>query len=267
MVRNVRIEDVDAVPRPLIAMSHDYPDGRLLAPHRHRRGQLISGATGVLVLSTPQGRWVMPPQCGLWIPPGVVHEVRMIGAVTTQSLYLEPEGADGMPRRCEVVGLSPFMRSLIARAVEVPADHDPDSHAGALMALIRHEMRQLPVQPLSLPFPANAALAERCRRFLARPTVHETIEEWSAALGLSRRAFTRLFRQETGLSFVEWRQQACLVAALPRLVAGDLVTTIALDLGYDNPAAFTTMFKRVLGTSPRAYLKSGWTQEGPPPEP
>ena len=72
---------------------------------------------------------------------------------------------------------------------------------------------------------------------------------------MSRRAFTRLFRRETGLSFVNWRQQACLVAALPRLVAGETVTTIALDLGYDNPAAFTTMFKRVLGASPRTYLR------------
>jgi AraC-like DNA-binding protein len=71
---------------------------------------------------------------------------------------------------------------------------------------------------------------------------------------MSRRTFTRVFRRETGLSFTMWRQQACLVAALPRLVAGEPVTRVAVDLGYDNPAAFTTMFKRVLGASPRAYL-------------
>jgi len=255
MVRNVPIDAIDAVPRPLIVTGHDYHDGGTLAPHRHRRGQLLSGATGVLVLATSQGRWVMPPQRGLWIPPGVVHEVRMIGAVSTQSLYLEPELTAGMPDRCQVVGVSPFMRSLMTKAMDVPVEYDPDSHAGALMALIQHELRQLPVLPLSLPFPAHAALAERCQRFLHRPTTHATIEEWSDALGFSRRAFTRLFRQETGLSFVEWRQQACLVAALPRLVAGEAVTTVALDLGYDNPAAFTTMFKRVLGAPPRAYLK------------
>jgi AraC-like DNA-binding protein len=71
---------------------------------------------------------------------------------------------------------------------------------------------------------------------------------------MSRRSFTRLFRQETGLSFVEWRQQACTVAALPRLAAREPITNIAMDLGYDNPAAFTAMFKRMLGSSPRAYL-------------
>jgi AraC-like DNA-binding protein len=74
---------------------------------------------------------------------------------------------------------------------------------------------------------------------------------------MSRRNFTRMFRQETGLSFVEWRQQACLVAALPRLGAGETVTSVAMALGYDNPAAFTAMFKRLLGVPPRRYVNGG----------
>jgi AraC-like DNA-binding protein len=255
MVRSIRVEAIDDVPRPILAVGNDYPDGHHIAPHTHRRGQLISGASGVLALSTPQGAWVMPPQRGLWIPPGVVHEVRMLGAVSVHSLYLEPEIAEGMPGRCQVVGISPFMRSLMAEALDLPPDYDLNSRAGALMSLIQHEMRRLPVLPLSLPFPTHDALARRCRRFLREPRAHETIEMWSEPLGMSRRAFTRLFRRETGLSFVEWRQQACLIAALPRLSAGEPVTTVALDLGYDNPAAFTTMFKRVLGASPRNYLR------------
>jgi AraC-like DNA-binding protein len=55
------------------------------------------------------------------------------------------------------------------------------------------------------------------------------------------------------MSFQVWRQQACLLTALPRLAAGEPVTTIALDLGYDSPAAFTTMFKRLVGISPSRY--------------
>ena len=55
------------------------------------------------------------------------------------------------------------------------------------------------------------------------------------------------------MSFAEWRQQACLLTALPRLAAGEPVTAIALDLGYDSPAAFSTMFKRLLGISPNHY--------------
>jgi AraC-like DNA-binding protein len=254
MVRKMQIEAVDDAAAAIVAVGNDYPDGHVIVPHRHRRGQLISGTSGMLVLATPQGKWVMPPQRGMWIPPGIVHDVRMVGAVSMQSLYLAPDLARAMPDNCQVVAISPLMRSLMSEALDLPLAYDPGSRAGAVMTLIQHEMRQLPGLPLSLPYPAHGPMAARCREFLRRPAVHDTIEDWSVSLGMSRRAFTRRFRRETGLSFGAWRQQACLVTALPRLAAGEPVTSVALDLGYDNPAAFTTMFKRALGVPPRAYF-------------
>jgi AraC-like DNA-binding protein len=255
MVRDVQVELVDDAPRPVIAVGNTYPDGHTIEPHTHRRGQLISGASGVLILGTPDGRWVMPPQRGMWIPPRTIHHVRMVGSVSVRSLYLEPEAAKVMPAICQVVGISTFMRSLMNEAVDLPATYDLSGRAGALMSLIQHELLCLPVLPLSLRFPSHGPLAERCRQFLRKPDAQETIDVWCAKLGLSRRSFTRLFRSETGMSFMGWRQQACLLAALPRLSLGESVTTVALDLGYDNPAAFTTMFKRILGAPPRTYLR------------
>jgi AraC-like DNA-binding protein len=257
MVRNDRVDLYEDVPRPVIALGNEFEDGLVIEPHLHRRSQLLYAASGAAMVTTAQGTWVLPPERGMWIPAGTVHSVRMLGRVSSRSLYLEPAAALGMPKRCEVLAVTPFMRSLLAEAVELPAAYELESRADALMALIQHEMRRLPVLPLSLPFPAHLRLAELCRAFLAAPSAHQAIDDWSQRLGMSRRAFTRLFRGETGLSFTAWRQQACLVAALPRLAAGAAVTVVALDLGYDNPAAFTAMFKRVLGASPRQYLKRG----------
>ena len=124
------------------------------------------------------------------------------------------------------------------------------------MRLIQYEIGTLPELPLSLPLPTDRALARLCRKFLLRPTAAQEIDDWADLLHTSRRTFTRLFRRETGLSFVTWRQQACILAALPRLMAGASVTRTALDLGYENPAAFTTLFKRILGAPPREYLLS-----------
>ena len=91
---------------------------------------------------------------------------------------------------------------------------------------------------------------------------HRTIDLWSRALGLSRRTFTRLFRQETGLTFSAWQRRACLLSAVPRLLGGEAVTTIAFDLDYSSPAAFTTMFERMLGAPPRFYLRERPEAEG-----
>jgi AraC-like DNA-binding protein len=44
------------------------------------------------------------------------------------------------------------------------------------------------------------------------------------------------------------------VLALARLVVGEPVTRIAVDFGYDSPAAFSTMFRRVLGQAPTTWL-------------
>ena len=254
MARKIRIDSVDDTPRPIVAIGNDYPDGHTIAPHRHRRAQLISGATGLVVLSTATGTWVMPPQRGMWIPPATEHHVRMVGSVSIQSLYVEPEAAAHMPRHCQVIGVTPFMRSLMTEAMNLPLAYELEGRAGAMMALIQHEMQQLPILPLSLQFPTHGPLSALCRDFVQKPRVHETIDAWAKALGLSRRSFTRMFRRETGSSFLAWRQQACLLCALPRLAAGEPVTSVATELGYDNPAAFTLMFRRAFGSPPLAYL-------------
>jgi AraC-like DNA-binding protein len=190
----------------------------------------------------------------MWIPPATEHRVQMIGAVSMQSLYIEPHAIADLPSHCQVVAISPFMRSLMTEALSLPIEYELEGRAGALMQLIQHEMKQLPVLPLSLRYPTDGPLSARCRRFVERPNIHETIDAWAEALSMSRRSFTRLFRRATGISFVAWRQQACLLCAMPRLAAGEAVTTIAMDLGYENPAAFTLMFRRAFGSPPLAYL-------------
>lgn len=242
------------VARPVIALARTYADRHAIPPHHHRRDQLLHGTSGVVTVETSEGTWVMPPQRGMWIPAGTVHKVRMLGEVKMRSLYFEPGAITSLPRHCQVLGITPLMKSLLTEAILLPAEYDVDGRGGALMSLIEHEMRRLPHLALSLPLPAHKALARRCSAFLRHPSAHDTIDDWCRAIGASRRSFTRLFRRETGLSFMAWRQQACLVAALPRLAAGEAVTTIALDFGYDNPAAFTTMFKRLTGAAPRAYF-------------
>ncbi|MDE1995423.1 MAG: helix-turn-helix transcriptional regulator [Rhizobiaceae bacterium] len=262
MVRNSRIEPYMDVARPLVALGNEYGDGFRVEPHQHRRAQLLYGYSGVVVVTTPSGTLVMPPQRGMWIPPGVTHSVRMLGDVSMRSVYIEPEAIATMPDHCQVVEVSPLLRALISEAVDIPVEYNPNDRSGALMTLLLHELASLKPLPLSLPLPYNPILAERCRDFLLNPTTHDTIDSWANRMSMSRRAFTRLFRQETGLSFVEWRQQACLHAALPRLVAGDPVTTVAFDLGYKNPAAFTSMFKRTFGYAPRDVLRSGSWRAG-----
>ena len=255
MVRNVSAADYEATPRPVVAVGNDYEAGYPIIAHRHRRCQLLYSPTSVLTVATEHGAWVVPQQNCLWLPAGVEHEVKAMGPMHTRSLYIEPDAVTGMPLQSQVLSVSPLMRSLLMESVYQPLEYEEDSRAGLIMRLLLEELRLLQVQPLSLPLPTAPALAALCRGFVARPTAHDTIDAWSSKIGMSRRAFTRMFRRETGMSFAEWRQRACLLSAVPRLSAGEPVTGVAIDLGYDSPAAFTTMFKRALGQPPSRYFE------------
>jgi AraC-like DNA-binding protein len=256
-LHGVRLAEIEASRGPVFAYAGQYPDGYTVPAHRHRHAQLLEAAKGVVMVSTELGRWLVPPDHALWLPPGLAHAVEMLGVVTMHSVYVAEAAAETLPRQVRVVGLTALMQSLIAEALASPRAVAPDARARLINALILAEIARLPLRPLGLPMPREPRLAKLCRAFVAAPDPHLTIEDWAEALAMSRRAFTRAFRAATGLSLSVWRQQACLFTAVPRLADGEPVTSVALDLGYDSAAAFTTMFTRMLGASPRAYFGKG----------
>ena len=251
-MRNVSIDLLDDTPRPVVATGSDYSYGHLLPRHTHRRAQLLYGATGVMQVSTHDGNWVVPPQRAVWIPAGIAHEVVMLG-VSTRSLYVEPGTVD-LGSRCQVISVSPLMRHLLMEAVEIPLTYDEAGRDGTLIDLLLHELARSTHLPLHIPLPVDARLLGLCQGFVQHPDAHQSPQQWADHLHISLRTFNRLFRQQTGLSFSQWRQRACVVLALARLAEGELVTRIALDFGYDSPAAFSTMFRRVLGQAPSVWL-------------
>jgi AraC-like DNA-binding protein/mannose-6-phosphate isomerase-like protein (cupin superfamily) len=255
MARHIRAQEIEAVPRPVTAVGNDYQAGHVHPAHRHRRSQLLFAEWGTMLVQTAEGAWMVPAHQGIWIPAGVTHGITMLSRVATRSVYLEDNAANGMARQCRVVGISPLLRQLLIEAVDLPPEYDPLGRAGKIMSLLIDEIHAAPVLPLSLPLPNHGQLAQRCQRFLAHPTAQDTLELWACELGLSRRTFTRLFRQQTGLTFSAWQRRACLLQAMPRLLGGERVTTIAYDLGYSSPAAFTVMFKQLVGLAPNAYRK------------
>ncbi len=250
-----RLDWLERANGPIVALPSEYPDGYRVPEHGHNRSQLLHALTGVVLVRTQYGRWMVPPGHAMWIPAGVRHEVDMLGNVSMRSIYVAPGAIEGLPDRLRVVGVSELMRSLIVEAVGLSEEARLSTRGDLLLTLLLHEIPAMPERPLGLPFPADARLAVLCRRFVTDPSPRTTIDEWAAAVGMSRRTFTRVFHRQTGLSLSTWRQQALLFAALPRLADGEPVTRVALDLGYDSVPAFTTMFKRMLGTAPRNYLR------------
>ncbi len=252
-MRNVHIDDYDGIDREVVATGNDYPGGYRLPEHRHRRAQLLYGATGLMHVYTRSGSWTVPPQHAVWIPPQTAHSVTFIG-VTTRSLYIEPASAGRlqMGDRCKIITVSPLLRQLLIEAVALTPRYN-SRRDRLLVALLLQELAAMPARDFELPLPQHAALLARCQRFLAAPSIHDSAAAWADALFMSASTFRRRFLQQTGMSFSTWRQRACVVSALSQLVAGKSVNEVALSLGYDSGSSFSTMFRRVTGQSPSSY--------------
>lgn len=245
---------IDGTNEPVLALGRIYPAGFRVPAHSHNKTQLWFARKGVVLVSTSDGRWMIPPGHALVIPAGLEHATEMISAVDMQSIYVDLTVAgEGGPR---VVAVTALAQSLIGALVEIEINPLSPRRTELVTNLLLDEIGQLPERPLGLPFPADERLAQLCRHFLQTPAAHVGIDDWAVALGMSRRSFTRFFRGETGVSFTTWRQQACIFASLPRLAQGQSITTVALDAGYESMPAFTTMFRRMLGHPPSTYLKS-----------
>lgn len=255
-MRNTLIDPYEHLPRSVVVTANDYPSGLTFPGHAHVRGQFAFASRGMITVSTPQGRWFVPPQRACWVPAGVVHEMTMSGPVTMLNTFVTAEASAcaGLPVHCCVYGVSPLLRQLLDDAVDLPPLYDEHTRDGKLMALLLAEMAAMPRLSLHAPLPDDAQLARVCREVFASPSMTIDLDAVAAMASMSRRTFTRRFREETGVSFAQWRQQVCLLAAVARLGEGQPVTRVALDLGYGSPSAFTAAFRRVLGDVPSGYL-------------
>ena len=254
-----------AMIRPVVALGVSYGDGERIPLHRHRPAQLIAAVSGVMTVTTQVGRFVVPPQRGVWVPPLTEHRIRMTGEVAMRTVYFARPLAAKLPKVCCVVQVTPLLRELVLRAVDFPRHYPRDGREARIAALIVDELQNATVAPLHLPLPEDPRAQRVTRALHADPGDQRSLAGLAKVSGASPRTLARVFRRETGMSFGAWRQQLRLLRALERLAAGDAVITVALELGYESPSAFIAMFKRTLGVSPGRYFRgSAFRTRGEP---
>ncbi|MDE2428854.1 MAG: helix-turn-helix transcriptional regulator [Burkholderiales bacterium] len=249
-------DDYQHAQRPLGVMQKMFADGTRIGLHHHARAQCIYARTGLMHISTEAALWLIPPQHALWMPSGVAHTMLAQGDVHLQTLYVQqtllpPDWQSEL----RVIRVSPLLRELIARAAEIPLEYAENSHEASILQLLLNEIQQSgdAFGPCLLTA-RDSRLQYVCEAILANPADRRNLEEWAQVCGASSRTLARLFQREFGVSFIVWRQQVRILSALPRLAAGEPVTRLALECGYETPGAFTRVFKLLMGQVPSEYL-------------
>jgi AraC-like DNA-binding protein/mannose-6-phosphate isomerase-like protein (cupin superfamily) len=252
--RSIDVNDYQDVPRTVTALAKEFTPGSTTGPHVHARAQLIYGVEGVMRVTTVQGVWTLPALRALWVPPGVEHQVDMVGAVSMRTLYLDGAAAAGLWPECCVIEVSGLLRELVLCLANEPIEYALHGRIGQIAALIPSELAIAKVLPIRIPWPHDRRLQAVCREILKQPGSNRTVHEWGNEVGASGRTLIRLFQAELGLNYRQWVQQVRLADAVGRLSLGQPVARIAAELGYRSPSAFAAMFRRALGTAPNLYL-------------
>jgi AraC-like DNA-binding protein len=226
--------------------------------HSHPRGHLVYAAQGVLSVHTERGTSIVPANRVAWIPAGFTHYHRAHSHTEMRILFLPASLARLEPDRPAVFMVSDLAREVLL-TLTGPRNYDPAArdHDRAALARLRRvlvdELHEAHEQPLQLPEPRDDRLQAIAQLLYEQPADNTSLAELGQAIGASGRTLSRLFRDELGMTFYQWRTQLRVYHALVLLADGHDTTHVAHACGWANPSGFIAAFTAIIGTTPGRY--------------
>lgn len=222
--------------------------------HQHARGQLLGARRGLLRIEAGDQHWLLPAGHVAWVPPELPHALASVGDFDGWSLYFSTDACRGLPAAPRVFQPSAVLQATVPRALQWSGG-TLEAAQLRLAAVIGDEIAAGVPLPLALPQPRDRRLRRIATALARAPHDTRSVQDWAAASGLSSRSLARHWLSETGMSLNPWRQRLRVLLALPRLLGGEPVISVALSMGYDTASAFISVFKREMGVTPARYAQ------------
>ena len=239
------------------ALARFYERGVHLGLHVHAEAQLLFASRGVMQVTTPKGRWLVPPRRAVWVPPRLDHAVDMLTDLEMRSLYIAPTWLASHPELPRlghefVVAVGTLLRELV---LAMFADRADPRRIDLLARLALFELAEAEDAATFMPMPFDPRARRVAEQVLAEPAGTHNLDDLARAAGASQRTITRLFPAETDLTFKEWRQRARILASVEMLDGGRTsVSVVAARLGFSSTAAFGHAFRQVLGIPSSEFM-------------
>lgn len=240
-------------------------------PHEHAWSQLAYCASGLVQVtaalqrsSSEEMSYIVPPSRAVWIAPGARHHITVIEAAELRTLYIAAQALPADWQGCRMLVVSPLLRELVGALEPLSQTRTVSAREQWLTRLVLDELGSASTQALGVPLPhpeqGDKRLRALCEAVLREPTRQAKLAAWATEVGASERTMARLFKDELGLGYQQWRQQALLAHALPLLARGLPVGQVAALSGYASDSAFCAMFKAAMGQSPSRFQRASGLQ-------
>ncbi|RPK41448.1 HTH-type transcriptional repressor of iron proteins A [Streptomyces sp. ADI93-02] len=220
------------------------------APHAHALHELVWVRGGTVTSRVADRVFTVSEGHGLWMPAGLVHGGRATAGAEFHDAFFVPGRAPITFEEPQAIAMTPLLESLLSHLSRTDLDDAARTRAESVV----FDVLQPSERQFVLPLPGDARIDAIAEALLDDPADCRSLEEWARGVGISERTITRAFRHATGLSFAQWRQVLRVHRALTLLSEGLDVTTVSETLGYAQPSTFIASFRRVMGTTPGAYV-------------
>lgn len=236
----------------LVAIGGHLDPGDLERQHEHAEHMIAWSAGATVSLRTGDRDWLVPPSHGLWVPAGCPHQAGVIRPGRAYAVLLDPGRCPQGWTEPAGILITPLVRQLIIY-LSGP-DGPPGPRAGA-ESLLLGLIEPVPPAAFRVPVPEDPRIRAIADSLIASPGDRRDLAAWADAVHSSVRTLSRLFAQETGMTFAQWRTLVRVRAALTHLARGTPVGITARAVGYRKAGAFAEAFRRVTGQHPGVYLQ------------
>ncbi|WP_194898386.1 AraC family transcriptional regulator [Catenulispora pinisilvae] len=229
--------------------------GDVIDRHRHDDHQLIYVSSGVLAIGTEHGSWVAANDRAVWVPANTWHEHRFHGQSRFHTIGFPAGGPAPLPDAGTptVIAVDALLRELLIALTGATLTPSETRH---IHAVLRDRLRRVEAQPVSLPAARDQRLKDACR-LVEDDLRHPRTLAWLAnRVHTGERTLSRLFRDEFGMTYPQWRTRTRVFAAMVLLAEDASVTDTAHACGWATTSAFVDTFAHMTGTTPGAYRSS-----------
>lgn len=251
------LAEVESATRPLVGYSEKLRAGYCTKPHSHPRAQILHVISGHMHVKVGDVTYFVFPSTALFIPISVEHQVFFESAAELNTLFLRESAAASLAPTPKVITVTPLLRELIVAASSEPLDWDLSGRGRHIADLALDEIIHSTELNFVIRLPSDKRAAKLAHTLMATPSENLDIEYWAEIANVSSRTLTRIFQRETGMSFVQWRQQVRLIKSLEALANGATPKEAAAVGCYESSSAFGVSFKRTFGVTP-GEAKSGF---------
>jgi AraC-like DNA-binding protein len=233
---------------------------RHIPMHRHSKGQLSYVEGGLAYIKIGTKTYVVPARHYFWIPAGIDH-VLTIGnsAAVLRSLffYADDDHKYAFYQEMGIYPINELLIQMIKYAQKWDGHVQPANEGYEFLRSIKNVLPEISKKQLHLALPVtdNERMNEIIDFMNKNLSELLFLNTTGDHFGISQRSFSRLFRSNLGISFLQYLKMIRMIKALELILQTDQsLSEIAYQVGYNSLSSFSNTFYQITHARPSTFI-------------